>query len=43
MQSRSSSSAIPGAVKRYSNAHIVALFEQLQAEVHQIRELLANR
>ena len=35
--------AIPGAIKRYSNAHIVALLEQLQAEVHQIHELLAHR
>jgi len=34
--------AIPGAVKRYSNAHIVELIEQLQAEVREIRELLAG-
>jgi transcriptional regulator with XRE-family HTH domain len=32
---------IPGAVKRYSNAHIVQLLEQLQAEVRQIHELTA--
>lgn len=31
----------PGAVKRYSNAHIVQLLEQLQAEVRQIHELTA--
>ena len=38
-------SAIPGAVKRYSNAHIVQLLEQLQTEVAHIHELtktLAN-
>lgn len=33
--------AIPGAVKRYSNAHIVQLLEQLQTEVGQIHELIA--
>jgi len=32
---------IPGAVKRYSNAHIVQLLEQLQAEVRQIHQLTA--
>ena len=33
--------AIPGAVKRFSNAHIVQLLEQLQGEVQQIHELTA--
>jgi transcriptional regulator with XRE-family HTH domain len=32
---------LPGAVKRYSNAHIVELLEQLQGEVRQIHELTA--
>jgi transcriptional regulator with XRE-family HTH domain len=32
---------IPGAIKRYSNAHIVQLLEQLRAEVRQIHELTA--
>ncbi len=32
---------IPGAVKRYSNAHIVELLEQLRGEVRQIHELTA--
>lgn len=35
-------STVPGAVKRYSNAHIVELLEQLQAEVRQIHELIAS-
>jgi transcriptional regulator with XRE-family HTH domain len=34
-----SAPGIPGAVKRFSNAHIVQVLEQLQAEVHQIHEL----
>jgi transcriptional regulator with XRE-family HTH domain len=34
---------IPGAIKRYSNAHIVALLEQIHAEVRQIHEVLASR
>ena len=33
--------AIPGAVKRYSNAHIVQLLEDIQTELRQIRELTA--
>jgi HTH-type transcriptional regulator, competence development regulator len=32
---------IPGAVNRNSNAHIVQLLEQLQADVRQIHELTA--
>lgn len=36
-----SASAIPGAVKRYSNAHIVQLLEALQRELSEIRVLLA--
>ena len=35
--------AIPGAVKRYSNAHIVELLEQLQREVGRLHELIASR
>ena len=35
-------SEIPGAIKRYSNAHIVQLLEQLQAEVREIHELTAT-
>jgi transcriptional regulator with XRE-family HTH domain len=34
--------AVPGAIKRYSNAHIVQLLEDIQAEVRQIRELMAR-
>jgi len=34
--------AIPGAVKRFSNAHIVELLEHLQDEVHEIHELTAS-
>jgi transcriptional regulator with XRE-family HTH domain len=31
----------PGAVQRHSNAHIVQLLEQLQAEVRELRALIA--
>ena len=34
--------AMPGAVKRYSNAHIVNLLEEVQRELAKIRELLAT-
>ena len=34
--------SMPGAVKRYSNAHIVQLLEQLREEVGQIHELTAS-
>jgi transcriptional regulator with XRE-family HTH domain len=33
----------PGAVKRYSNAHIVELLEALQHEVAELKALLASR
>lgn len=32
---------LPGAVKRYSNAHIVELLERLQREIREIKSLLA--
>jgi transcriptional regulator with XRE-family HTH domain len=32
---------LPGAVKRYSNAHIVELLEQLQGDIREIKTLLA--
>jgi transcriptional regulator with XRE-family HTH domain len=35
-------STIPGAVKRYSNAHIVQLLEELQQQVRQLHELTAS-
>ncbi len=35
-------SAIPGAIKRYSNAHIVQLLEELQQQVRQLHELTAS-
>jgi len=34
--------AMPGAIKRYSNAHIVKLLEEVQAELAEIREMLAT-
>ena len=34
--------AVPGAVKRYSNAHIVALLEELQQQVHDLHELVTQ-
>ncbi|MBV9424746.1 MAG: helix-turn-helix transcriptional regulator [Solirubrobacterales bacterium] len=34
--------AMPGAIKRYSNAHIVKLLEEVQRELAAIRELLAT-
>ncbi len=33
--------AMPGAIKRYSNAHIVTLLEEIQTELRQVHELLA--
>ena len=33
---------IPGAIKRYSNAHIVQLLEDIQTEVRQIHDLIPN-
>lgn len=33
---------IPGAIKRYSNAHIVELIEHLRDEVHEIHKLITN-
>jgi transcriptional regulator with XRE-family HTH domain len=33
----------PGAVKRYSNEHIVGLLEQLQRDVDQIKSALASK
>lgn len=35
-------SGLPGAVKRYSNAHIVELLEQLQGDIREIKTLLAS-
>jgi transcriptional regulator with XRE-family HTH domain len=32
---------LPGAIKRYSNAHIVELLEQLQGEIREIKLLVA--
>lgn len=34
---------MPGAIKRYSNAHIVQLLEQLQGEVLEIKTLLSPK
>jgi transcriptional regulator with XRE-family HTH domain len=34
---------LPGAVKRYSNAHIVELLEQLQKDVHELKSMLSSR
>jgi transcriptional regulator with XRE-family HTH domain len=33
--------AVPGAIKRYSNAHIVELLESLQAQVRELHDLTA--
>jgi transcriptional regulator with XRE-family HTH domain len=33
----------PGAVKRYSNAHIVELLEKLQGDTREIKSLLTSR
>ena len=33
--------AMPGAIKRYSNAHVVELLEQIQTELGKIHELVA--
>ncbi len=33
--------ALPGAIKRYSNAHIITLLEEIQTELHQVHDLLA--
>jgi transcriptional regulator with XRE-family HTH domain len=35
--------SVPGAIKRYSNAHIVQLLEQLQEQVRQLHELSASQ
>jgi len=34
--------AVPGALPRYSNAHIVALLEELQQQVRDVHELVAQ-
>jgi transcriptional regulator with XRE-family HTH domain len=34
--------AMPGAIKRYSNAHIINLLEEIQTELGRIHELLAT-
>lgn len=38
----SAPASVPGAVKRYSNAHIVELLEQLQRDVREVKSLLAT-
>ncbi|MFZ1993368.1 MAG: helix-turn-helix transcriptional regulator [Solirubrobacteraceae bacterium] len=36
------SAAMPGAIKRYSNAHIVMLLEEIQTELERLRELIGT-